>query len=279
MTTTTAPATAPARPARVWDLGLRRTGALARAEWNQFRRNTTLFVLGSVFPLGCAVGYFQALRQAGVEVAAATAAGAFVVLALLLVPFYSVVSMATTRRDEGVLKRLRTGEARDAEILVALGVPGAVLAVALLPVFVAVLLAMGAPAPASAPLMAATLLIGLPVAVALALITSGWTRDAEAAQISSLPVTALAMVSTSTLRGLLPDRLAEVIDRTPFALMDDLAWLAWTGRTSSEAVAGAPAATGWELMEQARPMLGMLLLWGVALTALVPRVMRWQTHR
>jgi ABC-2 type transport system permease protein len=49
--------------------------------------------------------------------AAATAMEYFLLFALMFVQFYTVLSMVTTRRDEGVLKRLRTGEARDAEIL------------------------------------------------------------------------------------------------------------------------------------------------------------------
>ena len=42
---------------------------------------------------------------------------------LLFVVYYTVLSTAVARREEGVLQRLRTGEAADAEILTALAVP------------------------------------------------------------------------------------------------------------------------------------------------------------
>lgn len=259
----------------------RRTGALARAEWQQFRRNTTLIVLAAVFPLLFALGYYMLLdRQVpGTPVPAGTAAGSFLIFTLIFVPFYSVLSMATTRRDEGVLKRLRTGQASDTEILTAIAIPGSVLSLALLPVFVLLAMVMGAGAALAPLLMVVGLGLGLPIAVALALLTSGFTRDAEAAQISSLPVMALAMVSLSPMRMLLPDRILEVVDRTPFALLDNLAWLAWTGLTPADLAAGRPAASAGEAVGQAWPMLGMLALWAVALLAVVPRAMRWQTHR
>ena len=45
-------------------------------------------------------------------------------MALVFPVYYNVLSMVVTRRDELVLKRLRTGEARDAEILLAIAAPG-----------------------------------------------------------------------------------------------------------------------------------------------------------
>ena len=262
-------------------LSARRLSALARAEWRQFRRNTTLIVLGGVFPLAFALGYYWLMDQQASQpgVAAGTAAGAFVVFTLIFVPFYSVLSMATTRRDEGVLMRLRTGQAGDAEILTAIAVPGAVMTIGLTPVFIGLVLAMGAQAALTLVPMAAAIILGLLICVALALLTSGFTRDAEAAQISSLPVMALAMVSLSPIRMLLPDRMVEVLNRTPFALMDDLAWLGWTGLTPDDAVAGRSALSATAALGRAWPMLGMLALWAAALLALVPRCMRWRTHR
>ena len=47
----------------------------------------------------------------------------FLVIALFPV-YYNVLSQFVNRRDELVLKRMRTGETRDAELLVSIALPG-----------------------------------------------------------------------------------------------------------------------------------------------------------
>src|SRR5690606_2613522 len=118
MTTATPPAGFRRRPLK----------ALAKAEYLQFRRNKTLVYTATVFPIGLPLAlYFIARRDAEPTAAmAATAFEMFALLALLFMQYYSVLSMVTTRRGEGVLKRLRTGEAADWQIQTAPGVPGAV---------------------------------------------------------------------------------------------------------------------------------------------------------
>ena len=49
----------------------------------------------------------------------------FLVIGLFPV-YYNVLSQFVSRRDELVLKRMRTGEARDAELLASIALPGAV---------------------------------------------------------------------------------------------------------------------------------------------------------
>ena len=49
----------------------------------------------------------------------------FLVIALFPV-YYNVLSQFVSRRDELVLKRMRTGETRDAELLVSIALPGAI---------------------------------------------------------------------------------------------------------------------------------------------------------
>ena len=45
-------------------------------------------------------------------------------VAWLLPVYYNILSIIVTRRDELVLKRLRTGEARDGELLLSMCLPG-----------------------------------------------------------------------------------------------------------------------------------------------------------
>lgn len=258
----------PTTPTTRWT-ALSRTTSLGRAEWLQFRRNRTLLFMAFVMPVVFPVGIYAIMRGTGGEdVAAASAAEIFLLFALTLVQFYSVLSMATTRRDEKVLKRLRTGEARDGEILTAICLPGSLVTLILSVVFVAVLTLAGAPFPANPLPMFAAVLLGLVISSALALITSGFTQNAEAAQITSLPVIMLAMGSQAAIRDLLPDGIARTLDLTPFAVASDLMQVGWIGATT----AGDPDNGTWRLFL-------VLVLWAMAAVWAAGRTMRWDSHR
>ena len=260
MTTATAAAHSTPRSSR-----FSRTIALARAELTQFLRNPTLLFMALLFPLGLTVAMFVLSSTSGGKVfAASLALETSVLMTMLLVVYYSVLSMSTTRRDEKVLKRLRTGEAKDSDILVAIAAPSSLLAVVLMVLAPILLIVLGA------------VLGGIAVSSALGFLTSAFTTNAEAAQITSLPVMILAIASQSTFRALMPEQVTRIIDRTPFALMGDLAPLAWSGTT----VTGGfePLESGAALAAATAPML-MLALWAVALLVLVPRVMKWESNR
>lgn len=163
----------------------RRSKALVTAELRQFFANRTLLFMAAL-PALMSIGMFfligrQSDIAAGLEY---TLAEVFIPFVLLFVQFYPVISMATTRRDEKVLKRLRTGEARDHEILGALAVPGAVTSVAIGVVYVAVVLATGSPGIDNPLLLIAVLALGLMVAATCGLLTTAYTKNAEAAQMT-----------------------------------------------------------------------------------------------
>ncbi|MGO1464733.1 MAG: ABC transporter permease, partial [Candidatus Corynebacterium faecigallinarum] len=129
---------------------VKRFMALARAETLQFVRNKTLLINAAVVPIAFAlVMYFvqSGNDEASKVDAAATAMEYFLLFALMSVQYYTVLSMVTTRRDEGVLKRLRTGESRDVEILSASSFPGAVLTIVFTVVIAVLLMVLGAPGP------------------------------------------------------------------------------------------------------------------------------------
>lgn len=272
MTTATASAHSTPRSSR-----LSRTIALARAELTQFLRNPTLLFMALLFPLGLTVAMFVLSSTGGGEAfAASLALETSVLMTMLLVVYYSVLSMSTTRRDEKVLKRLRTGEAKDSDILVAIAAPSSLLAVVLMVLAPILLIVLGAPAQVNVVPLIVAVLGGIAVSAALGFLTSAFTINAEAAQITSLPVMILAIASQSTFRALMPEQVTRIIDRTPFALMGDLAHLAWSGTT----VTGGfePLESGAALAAATAPML-MLALWAVALLVLVPRVMKWESNR
>jgi len=206
--------------------------ALAKAEYLQFRRNKTLVVMGVFFPVGISLGlYFVSLGQrAPTAETAALTLEMVALMGLLFVQYYSVLSMVTTRRGEGVLKRLRTGEALDWQILTAPAVPGALVTVASTVVVLAVIYGTGAPAPVNPVAIVLAVLGGIILFTLLALATSAVTKNAEAAQITSMPVMTLAMLGLGSIRQILPDQLAGLVDWTPFAAISDLVYLGAAGR-------------------------------------------------
>ena len=250
--------------------------ALARAEYLQFRRNKTLLFTAVGFPMVLPlVIYFLSRANGGVD--ASTVAGTFEMFALftlVYVQFYSVLSMVTTRRGEGVLKRLRTGEAADWQILAAPVVPGLILTVASSVVISVVVFATGAPAPANPLALVIGLLVGAAIFGLLAITTSAFTKNAEAAQITSLPVIALAMIGLGSLRSTLPDRAADLIGLTPFGAVSDLMYLGAAGRIATAPADTAPLDFAGTFGEMAVPVV-TLAVWTAVAAALVYKFFRW----
>ncbi|MDO5512216.1 ABC transporter permease [Corynebacterium sp.] len=255
---------------------LTRTRSLAKAEGLQFTRNRTILAMGVALPLLFPLGMFFLYRRIGTpEMATSGALEMFITFALIFIQFYSVLSMATTRRDEKVLKRLRTGEATDREILTALCLPGAVLLVVMSVLLAVVLVLAGAPLPVNPVPVVVALLLGIVFMSALGLLTSAFTRNAEAAQITSMPVILLFLASMSSFRSMVEGRLAEIIDYTPFALILDLAQLGWLGATAPD----APVLSAGEVFAESWQRMLVLLLWTLASVWASNRYMRWDTHR
>lgn len=250
--------------------------ALAKAEWLQFRRNKTLVYMATVFPVGIPLATFFIARKDSepTTAMAAVAIEMFALLALLFVQYYSVLSMVTTRRSEGVLKRLRTGEAADWQIQLAPAVPGAVMTALGTVIVTAVVYGAGAPAPVNPPAIVLALVGGTALFTLLALATSAYTKNAEAAQITSLPVMILAMLGLASLRGVFPDRLAEIADWTPFAAVSDLVFLGTAGKSATAAESDAALSFADTVTEAGRPF-ATLALWTVLALVLTRRSFRW----
>ena len=183
-----------------------------------------------------------------------------------------MLSVYATRRDELVLKRLRTGESSDVQILLGPAIPSLILTVVLGLIVAVMVLAFGGPVPTNALLVAVALLGGAALFAALALITSAFTRNAEAAQITSLPVILIAMAGSSLLRGVLPDSFGKVIELTPMAAVSDLLNLGWFGTTTpGDASIGFAGTFG----EAAMP-LAVMLAWIVGSMLIARTHFRWE---
>ncbi len=251
--------------------------ALATAEYRQFRRNTTLIYLGTVFPVGIPLLLFFVIHHLSLGERETNAFELFTFSALLLVQYYSVLSLITARRGEGVLKRLRTGEAADWQIQAAPAVPGAVLTVIGAVIVAAVVYAAGGPAPVNPVALVLAVAAGLVIFSLLGLATSAMTKNAEAAQITSIPVIALSIIGLASIRTLFPDRFEQIADWTPFAAVSDLISLGTVGKPATVGKSYTALDFADTFGEFGRP-LATLAIWALVAFILTRVYFRWDTR-
>ena len=250
-------------------ISLPRVARLAR--WNAvlLTRNRLALLYGLVLPLAPLALLLSGPRgDAGVGVAAVTST---LTMAVIFPVYYNLLSQFVTRRDELVLKRLRTGEARDLELLGAMALPGVVVALAVSAVAVPVAMALGQSAPLNPVVYAVSVLVACGLFVAFAFWTAAWTRNAEAAQMTSLPVIMLAVVGQLSVA--LPESAQRWADLTPGAAMTDLARTGWFGFGESGTERTLDLADTWAA---AAPPLLVLLGWTVLAVWLAARSMQWE---
>ncbi|MFF7310597.1 ABC transporter permease [Streptomyces sp. NPDC008137] len=230
-----------------------RMAALARAELTLLGRSRGALVAALFVPLVMPVSVRSAaqemdLAEAGLN-AGTLVLPAAVGFSLLFAVYSVLVGVFVVRREELVLKRLRTGELRDAEILAGSAVPAAVTGLVqclLLAAGCTVLLDMSAP---SAPHLAVVgLLLGLVLCAALAGVTAGFTRTGESAQVTPMPLLVVSVMGSGMFfpLELLPDRLASLCELLPLTPVVTLVRGGWTGDLSAYETLGAVAtAVAW----------------------------------
>ncbi len=254
-------------------LSLRRTASLTR--WNAvlLSRNRLALFYAAVMPL-LPLGLLFTGDRGSRSVGAGAVVTMFLVIALFPV-YYNVLAQFVSRRDELVLKRMRTGEARDAELVASIALPGAMSALVLTAVAVPIAAALGQPLPVNPVLYAALAVLAITTFVAFAYWTAAWTRNAEAAQLTSMPIIILA--SLGPLTNSIPDmsdRLRDVLSLTPGAAMSDLVRIGWFGLDAP----GAEEATLTfaETWSQAAGPLLVMTAWTWLAVVLARRSMRWE---
>lgn len=260
----------------------RRLFALSKAESLQFLRNRLLVFISLSLPLAFPLlfhftGISEAFGTGGIS--AARTLEIFTLMALLFLQFYSVLSMTTTRRDDKVLKRLRTGEARDREILASLAAPGFLLTIGLTVILSVAIAFLNKTSPITGVITAIAVVLGLLVAIFFALITSSFTNNAEAAQLTSMPVLFLAMLSQASIALSFPTELSDILSRTPFALVIELLYLDWAGAPLEAYLDGELNSSVMDTFEDAGLPLALLTAWTLVLGWLAQRCMRWETNR
>lgn len=248
---------------------IRRTTGLTKANARLMLRNRLNLAYGLVLPLLPLAFLFVGER--GDVGTAGMALVSVVVMAVLFPVFYNVLSMTVTRRDELVLKRIRTGETRDLELLTSLALPGVVVAMAVGLVTIPLALALGAPMPVNPVMFVLTVLVASFVFAVLAFWTAAWTKNAEAAQITSMPIILLAVVGQVAIG--FPEEIRRWIDLTPGAAVTDLVRSSWLGL---EGTSTDPTLSFGETWAAAGQPLLVLAAWAALAAWLAARSMRWE---
>ncbi|CAL9489957.1 ABC transporter permease [Streptomyces sp. enrichment culture] len=233
-----------------------RVGALARAELILFGRSKGMLVGAVAVPLVLpfsvrSVIEDMELAEAGLSVGLVMLPGA-IGFSLLFAVYSALVGVFVGRREELVLKRLRTGELRDTEILAGASLPAVVTGLLQSLVLVAgCTVLLDVPAPKAVHLAVLGLLLGLVLCAALAAVTAAFTRTVESAQATALPLVMISMIGSGIMvpLELAPDTVASAFELLPLTGVITLVRGGWSGELSAaEALGAAATALAWTLV-------------------------------
>ncbi|MFH8797630.1 ABC transporter permease [Streptomyces sp. NPDC017941] len=155
-----------------------------------------------------------------------------IAFSLLFAVYSALVSVYAARREELVLKRLRTGEVRDVEILAGAALPSVAIGLVqslVLMGMCAALLDVGTPG--AAHYVALGLLLGLVMFPLLAAVTSIVSRSVESAQVMVMPLLFASLLGSGATVPLevMPDKLASFCELLPLSPVIALIRGGWTG--------------------------------------------------
>ncbi|MER6499152.1 ABC transporter permease [Streptomyces sp. NPDC001455] len=248
-----------------------RLRALGHAELVLLARNRTAVFVALLVPLAMVLAMKTTLERIDLGGTGLTVTGLALTggigMVLMQVVYMNLVSAYVARREDLVLKRLRTGEVTDWEILTGTALPSVALALAQT---VLVVLAGAAVFDVGAPerpdLFLAGLLSGSVLLAALAAVTSVATRTVQTSQITTLPLFLVSMIGSGLFVPLevLPDRVASVCELLPMTGVMTLVRAGWLGGSD-----GADLLTA-----------GLVALaWTVFAVFAVRRWFRWEPRR
>ncbi|UCA47992.1 ABC transporter permease [Streptomyces sp. WA6-1-16] len=249
----TAPERSPSPAPSGWSASLRRLNALARAELILLIRNRSAIFVALVLPIVMIFSIRASLEQidlagTGLSVAGAALTGGIGIV-LVQVVYMNLVTGYVTRREELVLKRLRTGEVTDREILISTALPSVALAVLQsVLLVVAGAIAFDLSAPKRPDLFLLGLLVGFVMMSALAAATSAVTRTVQTSQLTTLPLFFVSLFASGIFVPLdvFPDKLAAVFELLPLTGVMTLVRHGWLGGVEGgDLVTAVVAAVAW----------------------------------
>ncbi|WP_316522366.1 ABC transporter permease [Kitasatospora brasiliensis] len=260
---------------------VRRLLALGRAEATLLLRNRTALFTALVLPLFLIFALQGSLAKQAesnpeLDIDSLLVYGS-VGMVLALVVYYNLTAAYVGRRSELVLKRLRTGEARDLEILLGTAVPSLTLGL-----LMAALIGIGGSlglhltVPVNPVLMLLGLLLALATMIALAALSSAFTKSVESAGITTLPVMLVIQLGSGLFFPLdvMPEQLANIcrlLPTTPAFQLIRVGWFGTDGSTAPTDFLGSWS-TGGSYLVTGTIWLG-LAAWGAV------RYFRWEPRR
>ncbi|MFJ9622680.1 ABC transporter permease [Streptomyces sp. NPDC101181] len=236
-----------------WSASFRRLNALARAELILLIRNRSAIFLALVLPIVMIFSIRASLRQidlggTGLSVAGAALTGGIGIV-LVQVVYMNLVTGYVTRREELVLKRLRTGEVTDREILISTALPSVALAILQsVLLVVAGAIAFDLSAPKRPELFLLGLLVGFVMMSALAAATSAVTRTVQTSQLTTLPLFFVSLFASGIFVPLdvFPDKLATAFELLPLTGVMTLVRHGWLGGVETgDLITAVVAALAW----------------------------------
>lgn len=237
---------------------------LLRMEMLLLRRNWTAAAIALVTPL--VFGFLLARGFGDDDVSGIAGVAAAIGMAAAFVVHHHLTAVFATRRQEGVLQRLRAGIPTDRTIGVGIALGGAAVFAAQAVGFG--VLVLGQPWPAH-PLTVLVGLVGVTaVLAALAAALSGLTRTSEAALLTTLPTVTLMLATPGVI---VP---AAHVGALPYAI----GWSTPLGAATALLREGWLGGPGTSLFD-ALPAAGVLLGWLAAALLLASRFMRWAPRR
>jgi ABC-2 type transport system permease protein len=251
-----------------------RLSALGRAEATLLLRNRTALATALLLPAAMVAAWRPA--AAGFARSGGPGADADQLLmiggigfVLLFVVYYNLVAAYVARRETLVLKRLRTGEPTDLEILAGTALPAAAVAVAQCVALIAagaVLLHL--PLPRRPDLLLVAVALGVVLLTALAAASSAFTRSVELAQLTTTPLLVVSAFGSGLLLplGSMPYPVGEVCRWLPMTPVLELVRAGCLGGTLTEP-------------QQLVRSLVTVLAWMLLAVFAVQRWFRWEPRR
>ncbi|PZG94710.1 hypothetical protein C1I97_27565 [Streptomyces sp. NTH33] len=248
-----------------------RMRALGRAELTLLLRNRTAVFTAALLPVGMVVFMRATMKDidlagTGLHFTGVLMTGGIATV-LLMVVYANLVPAYVTRREELVLKRLRTGEAADWEILTGTALPVVVVALVQCVVLVAAgALLMDVGLPKRPLLLLAGLVLGVVMMVTFAAATAIVTRTVESAQITALPLMMVSLGASGLFVPLeiFPDAVESGLRLLPLSPVVDVVRGGWLGSLDASGTVRA---------------LAVAVVWTVLLVFAVQRWFRWEPRR
>ncbi|MEW2176087.1 ABC transporter permease [Streptomyces sp. NPDC005406] len=268
---TTSTTTAPPTAVRASTTARGRLAALGRAEMTLLARNRTAVIVALLVPSAMIMAMKSTLEQVDLGGTGLTVAGAALTggigTVLIQAVYMNMVAAYVARREDLVLKRLRTGEVSDGEILTGTALPSAALALVQSALIIVTGAAFfGVTAPRRPELLLAGLLLAVVLLTVLAAVTSILTRTVQTAQLTTLPLFLVSMMGSGLFvpLAIFPGPLASACELLPLTGAMTLIRSGWLGVSDGTDLLGA-ALSG--------------LVWTALAVFAVQRWFRWDPRR